>query len=463
MPKLLFIEPKPPNLHIFSNYPIPRLGNIMLATKARQRDWNAEVIVEELSGFDIHRPPKADLVGISSITSTALRAYEIAEIYRRKGVPVLMGGPHISFMPDEAIRHTDFVIRGEGEVPFASFLDAFERGDGWEKVPGLSFRKGERIIHNPSPAEPTDLAGLPIPDFSTIRSFKNRYKRMVIPVETSRGCPYNCEFCSVAQMFGRRMRFRPIEETVEELKLNAPLGRTVFFVDDNFAAHPERTKKLLQAIVDSGMRLRWSAQVRSDSSKDKELLDLMRRSGCFAVYIGIESINPDTLVRVKKMQTAEGVREAIERFHQHKIKVHGMFILGFDEDSKKSVRQTWRYALRNMLNSVQFLILTPLPGTRLFQKLWDEKRIISKNWSLYDAHHVVFKPRKLLPIDLQKLQMKAHEKFYSLFQQIRHLLRFNFFELLIADYANRINRQWKAMNRYFVRRLKDISKKIYLK
>lgn len=455
----MFIEPKPPNFHIFSRFPIPRLGNFQLATIARQMGWDSEVIVEEISGFDVKRPPGADIVGISTITSTAPRAYQIADTYRRRGVPVILGGPHVSFVPEEAIEHADFVVRGEGEMPFTGFLEAFEHRGEVAEIPNLSYWSGKDVIHNAPSNRATDLSKVPIPDLTLLRSPGRDFRRHVLPMETSRGCPFNCEFCSVGKMFGRKMRFRPIDEIIEALKRGLHRAKSVFFVDDNFAANPERTKRLLRAIINAGLRINWSAQVRCDAARDEELLDLMQRSGCAAVYVGIESINPETLERVKKMQTADSVAESIAKFHRRNIRVHGMFILGFDEDDRRSVRRTWRYALRNMLNTVQFLILTPLPGTQMFQKLQDEQRILTNNWSLYDAHHVVFKPRGMRPIDLQRLQIKAHEKFYSWMQQLRRLFRFEFFEFAIAEYANRLTRRWKTFNSSFMHNLKQLSKR----
>jgi radical SAM superfamily enzyme YgiQ (UPF0313 family) len=456
MEKLLFIEPKAPGLHIFSKFPIPRLGNVELATMARDRGWDSEVIIEEMTDIDTGNLPPADLVGISSITSTAIRAYEIADAYRRRGVPVIMGGPHVSFLPEEAIEHSDFVVKGEGEIPFTNFLSEFECEGCYERVPSLVYRDGDQIITTPPAAALHDLSGIPLPDLNLIRGFGGSGKRMIIPIETSRGCPYNCEFCSVSRLFGRRMRFRPIEQVIEELRGAQDNARLVFFVDDNFAANKGRTKNLLQAMLDAKLKLTWSAQVRSDAAEDAELLGLMKRSGCAAVYIGIESINDVTLERVHKSQKVEDVSKSIKRFHKYGIRVHGMFIIGFDEDNKASVRDTWRYAKRTHLNSVQFLILTPAPGTPFFDQMLSDGRILTEDWSLYDAHHVVFQPKRLLPFDLQKLQIKAHEKFYGFLRRVKHLSSFKFFEYAIARYAGRISGEWKRANRFFMKWLKRL-------
>jgi radical SAM superfamily enzyme YgiQ (UPF0313 family) len=371
-----------------------------------------------------------------------------------------MGGPHVTFLPDEAMEHSNFIIRGEGEVPFLAFMDAFEGGGGWESVPNLSYRQGCDIVHNQGLVAAPRLSNLPFPDLSLIRSFGRSFFRTPIPIETSRGCPFKCEFCSVSRFFGRRMRFRPIAETVEELKKHSGMRKFIFFVDDNFAANPERTKRLLQAILEADIRISWAAQMRSDASRDKELLELMKRSGCEAVCIGIETINPQTLCQMKKQQDVSEVMVAIKDFHRFGIRVHGMFILGFDEDGKSVGSDTVRFASRVRLNTSQFLILTPLPGSQIFDSLIRDQRIITKDWSLYDGHHIVYKPLSILPYDLQRLQMKAHRKFYSLYKQLKRLFKIEFSELGVAHYASRINRKWKRDNRGFMRWLKHMSGRI---
>jgi radical SAM superfamily enzyme YgiQ (UPF0313 family) len=427
-----------------------------MATLARERGWEAEVIFEEYRALNLNRLPQADLVGISTITPTAVRAYEIADRYAKLGIPVLMGGPHVTFMPDEALTHAGHVIRGEGETPFSAFMDAFEGRIGWDEVPALSWRNGAENVHNPLAPFATCLEEVPLPDLSCLRPPRRGFSLPIIPVETSRGCPFDCAFCSVNRIFGRRMRFRPVDDVINHLARFTRPGTYVFFIDDNFTAKPAHTKELLQAMIDRNLRLEWSAQVRMDVARDAELLDLMARSGCSGVYTGIETIEEKTLRAVHKQQTIDDVTRGVAALHARGIKVHGMFIFGFDGDDEDLRRRTVSFAKKIRLNTVQFLVLTPLPGTSVFHEMEAEQRIITRDWGLYDAHHVVFRPTSILPYELQRMQIRAHRAFYSLARQITHLLRFNLFELAVALYASRINVRWISANRDFLRWLKQV-------
>ena len=457
MRKILFIEPKAPGLHIFSGVRIPRLGAIILATIARQCGWESEVIFEE--AYQLHRRnlPEADLVGISTITSTASRAYQLADAYRNQNIPVIMGGAHVTFMAEEALNHCDFVIRGEGEHAFREFLKAFSGDRDYEAVPNLSYTSNGKACHNPVAVSPETLDDIPTPDFSTIKKYFIPRSLRVIPVETSRGCPFKCSFCSVSRIFGRKVRFRQIDDVIKNLEDQVPRGCGVFFVDDNFTAHPAHTKLLMRAMIEKKLKIAWSAQVRVESAMDQELLNLMYKAGCRSVYIGIETINDETLARVEKKQTVEQVSEGIKNFRKSGIKVHGMFILGFDEDDRKTAKETVKYAKNIGLNSVQFLILTPLPGTPVYLSLVRNKRILTGDWHYYDAHHVVFRPKLVQPFDLQKMQIWSHKKFYSLGQQLKHLTSLDFTKLLIAIYASKMNIKWRRLNREFLMNLKKLT------
>jgi len=456
MPRIVFIEPQAPNLHIFSQYPLPRLGVLILGTMMKLRGWDVEVYVEDLRRIDFDKVAGADLVGISTITSTAPRAYAIADKVRTLGIPVLMGGPHVTFLADEALEHADFVIRGEGERPLMAFIDAWEEGRDFSGIPNLSSRVADgRIVHNPVLPISDDLDSIPYPDLSLLKPDPRRRKfPPPIPIQTSRGCPFDCSFCSVTGMFGKKYRFRSTGNIIEELRRYNHSKNAVFFYDDNFAANRERAKDLLQAMIRERFKFRWTTQVRADFARDAELVRLMKKAGCHTVYIGFESVNPRSLSGMKKKQTVADLIRAVKVLRRHRLSIHGMFVLGFDEDDWSSVKKTVKFAVKSRLSTTQFLILTPLPGSEFYKKMSRENRLRFHDWALYDAHHVVFQPARFSLFDLQKAQMFCHKKFYSLKQMFGKILAGQWLGVGVAHYARKLNRMWTKRNRTFLRVVK---------
>lgn len=452
MPKIIFIEPQAPNLHIFSQFPLPRLGTLILGTMMVRRGWEVEVFVEDLRRVDYDTIAASDLVGISTITSTAPRAYAIADKVRGMGIPVLMGGPHVTYLAEEALEHADFVIRGEGEFALTAFIDAWERGKDFSAVPNLSLKADGRIIHHPMLPGEKDLDAIPFPDLSLLKPDPRRRRfTPPIPVQTSRGCPFDCSFCSVTGMFGKKYRFRSTENVIEELRRYDRRGNSVFFYDDNFAANRERAKDLLQAMIGERFKFKWTTQVRADVARDIELVRLMKKAGCHTVYIGFESVNQRSLDAMKKKQTVADIVQAVRVLRRHRIRIHGMFVLGFDEDDWETVKKTVRFAKKARLSTTQFLILTPLPGSEFYNRMEAEDRLRFRDWALYDAHHAVFQPARFSLLDLQKAQIFCHKKFYSLKQMVRKLAAGEWISLAVAHYARRLNRMWKRRNKTFLK------------
>ena len=268
---------------------------------------------------------------------------------------------------------------------------------------------------------------------------------------TSRGCPFDCSFCSVTGMFGRKYRFRSTANIIEELRLYSGQKRLIFFYDDNFAADPKRTRELCEAMIREKLKITWTTQVRADVTRDPDLVRLMKASGCHTVYIGFESVNPNALEDMKKKQTVEEITRAVKVLRRHHIHIHGMFVLGFDQDDWRTVRKTVRWAKRSRLTSSQFLILTPLPGSAFYDRIAAENRIRFHDWALYDAHHAVFQPARISLPDLQKAQSFAHRKFYSLKQEARKVLAGQWIGVAIAHYARNLDRTWKKRNKTFLR------------
>ncbi|MGD0828615.1 MAG: radical SAM protein [Desulfobaccales bacterium] len=451
MNKILFIEPRAPREHIFSRVAIPRLGSLLLGTILQRQGREVKVVVEDMATPDYRTLNfKPDLVCISSISSTAPRAYELADFYRDRGTPVVLGGAHPSFLPLEGMEHADYVICGEGEGALPELVAALENDGDPNAIQNLCFRQGHAIRQNPWRPMVEDLDALPIPDYGLIHGRKSRRRLPVVSIATSRGCPFNCSFCSVILMFGRKYRAHSVDRIIEEIRQNGVQGLHIFFCDDNFTANRDRTKELCERILQENLKIEWSAQVRVEAARDPELLDLMARSGCFAVFVGLESINPATLKAYNKSQTVEGIKEAVVNFHRFGINVHGMFVFGAEEDHYQVIRDTIKISRQLNLDSLQYLILTPIPGTPFYQEMEAQNRIICRDWSQYDGLHTVFQPRQFSPFELQMETNRAMKKFYSWPSVVKRLITLDLFYAKLKAYARIL--LWKSharRNRHF--------------
>lgn len=393
--QVVIIEPASATGHVFSGQgTYPLMGPLYLGAVLRQAGHEVRVVNENLLGRPVGPAEvDADVACISALTPTADRAYEIAREHKalRPGGLTLLGGVHPSFLPEEAARFADHVVVGEGEEVIA---DLVAHGAG-EKVV-----QGRRV---------KDLDRLPMPDLGMLVA-SERVPRA--PLMTSRGCPFRCNFCSVTEMFGHAFRMHSVERVIEELK--RVRHDYVFFYDDNFVASPTRARKLLEAMLAAGIRRNWTAQVRVDVARDPDLVSLMARSGCTRLYIGLESVDDSALQAMNKHQSVADIVHAVETLHRFGIAVHGMFILGTDEDRPGMAEAMVRFCRRHRVDSVQFMILTPFPGTPLYDRMQAEGRLLHRRWSYYDGMHAVFRPATTTAQEVQAQMVRAFEDFYSL-------------------------------------------------
>lgn len=445
MKKIVFCEPKSAGYNVYSLFRIPRLGLAILGAILKKAGYEVIVYAENISAMDLEEVFKADAVGISTLTCTTPRAYAIADIIKQNSnAVVFMGGPHVSFMPEEALAHCDFVFRGEAENSILPFMEALEAKCGYEKIPGLSYKNGDHIIHNPDSSIINNLDSFPSPDLSL---FPGKMLKNVTPIITSRGCPYDCTFCSVTKMFGRGYRTHSIERVFADINNILSQGYNwLFFYDDNFAANAKRTKKILKRIIDEKLDFKWGAQVRAEIAKDSELLELMKQAGGDFLYIGFESINPETLKCFNKKQSLDDIETSIRKIHDFDMNIHGMFVVGSDADDQSTVSQTVDFAIQNHIDTMQLMALVPLPGSMIYDQIHQQGRILTYDWSKYDAHYVVFQPLKMSPFELQWEIIKGLMKFYSWQEVLKRFSSLDIRNMILKIYGHFVLKHWKKFN-----------------
>ncbi len=353
--------------------------------------WNVRIHDARVAPIDFRE--KADLVGITAFTAEAPSAYEIADGFRSRGVPVVIGGVHASALPDEALKHADAVMVGEAEQIWPSLLNDLERGEL-----GRVYQAGSYCYMRKMPHPRRDLL------------HREMYVSCFNTVQATRGCPFDCEYCAVTGVFGREFRTRPVDEVIEEIRTFR--GRDFFFVDDNICGKPEYAKELFRALIP--LRKVWGSQTSITFARDQELLRLYAKSGGQYAFIGFETISEESLAGINKRWNRPGsYGEAVRSIHDAGINVLGSFIFGLDEDDLSVFRRTLDFIMDIGIDAAQFHILTPFPGTRLYDKLESEGRIIVRDWARYHTGEVVFQPLRMNPEELEKGFYRIFRETYS--------------------------------------------------
>lgn len=385
--------------------------SLMVLARLTPREWSLEVIDENLGHVAYECRSRPDLVGLTAFTSQATRAYEVAAIFRRMGVPVVMGGIHASMCPEEALAHADAVVTGEAESVWRQVLEDARSG---------SLR---RIYHGGMGS----ASGIPPARHDLLAG---RY--YLGAIQTTRGCPLSCIFCSVTAFNGGQFRHRPVEDVVAELR--EVRESKILFVDDNLIGtrrdHIERSKDLFRAMIRAGQTRSWICQATINLADDEELLALAGRAGCEGVLIGFESPTVEGLIAVHKKFNIKDNRDlaaSVRRIQRHGIRVVGSFIMGLDTDERGVGELIARAAAQYGVDMASVLMLTPLPGTTLYRDMAREQRIVAnrypEDWRYYTLGYPVARYRNFTWAELAKEMTRFRELFYSYPGILRRVLR----------------------------------------
>ncbi len=404
--RLLLVYPGNPNIaekHRGKTRRFPAIGLPVIAALTPQ-DWDIKIIDEE-QGEDVPYDEGWDLVGISSMTSQAARAYDIAAEFRQRGIPVVHGGSHPSVCPEEAAEHGDSVVVGEAEIAWPQLLRDWDCGRGTLK----------KIYQGAAPDDGWYVE--PRRDLVKTSAMMN-----VVPMVATRGCPYTCSFCSVFSVFGRGYRHRPIEEVAQEIEKLVDKGHKYFvFLDDNIIGNPKWSREFFKRIAPLGIH--WGGQSTLGVAKDPETIELARKSGCFSLFIGIESVNQLALRGVRKQfNKPTHYRDQVKVFHDNGIVIISGLIFGFDEDDAFVFERTVEVVDALRIGIANFSLMAPLPGTDFFKQMKAEGRLLTTDWSRYDGGQVVFKPKLLTPEQLQEGADWASREFYRTSRIFNRLL-----------------------------------------
>ncbi|MFW6139263.1 MAG: B12-binding domain-containing radical SAM protein [Spirochaetota bacterium] len=432
--KILLISPCKDAIRRPKFLMIPQLALHLLASLT-PAGYQVKIVEEEIEEIDFEQ--EADLVGISCMTANAPRAYWIAQKFKQRGRTVVMGGIHPTILPDEALSYADCVVVGEAEEVWEGLLEDFKNG------------RLRKKYHKYCPS---------LKDYPQIQYRKETKKRLfnVIPVLTTRGCPYKCEFCSVHHIYGPRIRHIPIERIVQYI--NDSGGKFFLFLDDNIVGDPGYARELFTQIKPLGIK--YVAQASISIARDQALLKLAAESGCRALYVGVETITTAQMKKLRKsIKDMEKVRDAIKRIKDCGIYFHASMIFGFDEDTRDIFPETIEFLQKNRISSASMNVLTPYPGTRIYAQYKKEGRLLTENWSYYNHKTAVYVPKNMSAFELQSGRLWALREFTKL----SSILRRYPFHLDHPFYHFTMNMGYHIMYKRDVEELNQIAPRLFQK
>jgi len=422
--KVLLINPPSQGAYDTVNIKFPPLGLAYIAAVLREHGHKVQIIDLNVDDNLWERMDKKwDIVGISGDTSRYPIALKIAsQIKKHYHYPIMMGGPHVSFFEKETLDTgvVDYVIRGEGEYISSNLLNALEKGNDPASVSGIAFKKKGELVKTPPALIIEDLDNLPLPARDLLPM--KEYRKLIFQGEpittlvTSRGCPFNCYFCSSSQFFGLKWRSRSIKNILGEIEylIKKYDYRRFAFMDDNFTLNTQRVIQLSKEIIKRKLNIKWWAFSRVDELlKKEEMVKLMIKSGCRMLFLGIESVSKKILDEYNKRITANDSLKAVQLLKKYEISTWGSFIIGGLDETKEMILNTIKFSKLLNPEIVQFSILTPFPGTRLYQDAVKAGIIIKKEWQYFDGAHAVMRTYYLKSKEIQRLILRSYFSFHS--------------------------------------------------
>lgn len=393
--KILLISPcKDTNIKTSNGLRIPQLS-LHILEGLTPRQHQVKIIEEENDQIDLNE--ECDLVGISCMTANAPRAYHLASEFHKRGRKVVLGGVHPTLLPEEALKYADSIVKGEAEGAWENLLKDYSSG------------ALKRVYHDPDPPLERHI---PMDFQCTGR------KRLfnVIPVMTTRGCPYKCEFCCVYNLYGKKIRHAPVSRIVRDIESTG--SRTFIFLDDNIIGNSKYATELFNAIRPLGIK--WVGQASLSDVRKRGLIELAAKSGCKALFFGLESVSEHQLRKIgKSIREIENVKTAIKTVKDLGILFHASLIFGFDDDEKSVFYETLSFLNKQRIGTASFNILTPYPGTKIYEKFKSEGRLLTNDWKYYDHSTVVYKPKNMTPYELQSGGMWVKSEFSRLSSILR--------------------------------------------
>lgn len=429
---LVELLPELPNLSSFHIFPF--YGTFILATKFHNWGFDVTTFVEGVSKFNVNDLEKFHFVCFSTKSSAANKIYKISDHLRSKGKTVIMGGTHATYFPEDCLLHSDYVVHGEGDDALPRLIDCLIKAQDPAIIPGLSYIQQGEIIYTGDQIPPEDITT--IADYSLIKDISDlgrfsrlvRRKRVLMPVQSSRGCPNKCSFCIVRKMFGTHYRKRPVHSVISEIRAALQYSRRIVFIDNNFVGSSEaeisQTKTLLRAIKENFHNINASVFVTSDIAKRPKLLTLMYSAGIRQLVIGFESLNAECLDSYHKSQPIPSIKHSLELLKMYGFTISGTFIANGDYDTPRSIIDTARTVAKLNIDFMYYFIWSPYP--HILNDPSVKKRIFINNWDYLNGYHQYLFSKKTLPSKLQKAVLKANRVFYSYKRIFKRLANCNF-------------------------------------